>query len=222
MDSGITIPDAIFKLFSIQVAKDSQFLKNKANSLVRNGLIKTVQDKHVQRSTIYLKDKSQLTVLHNALIINAIYLDPKEVKRIFEDTAYRAECAETVNTLLSDMTSLMGIALQSPMVLELVNALRSGESLYHTKLPNPFSKLPQVALGSNTGLLQALLVQSSVLKTSDTVLMAYLQKDWKKASELCSHLDESVLGIKELKQSIDSQLQEACDFDDLLDQMRNF
>jgi hypothetical protein len=222
MDSGITIPDAIFKLFSIQVAKDSQFLKNKANSLVRNGLIKTVQDKHVQRSTIYLKDKSQLTVLHNALIINAIYLDPKEVKRIFEDTAYRAECAETVNTLLSDMTSLMGIALQSPMVLKLVNALRSGESLYHTKLPNPFSKLPQVALGSNTGLLQALLVQSSVLKTSDTVLMAYLQKDWKKASELCSHLDESVLGIKELKQSIDSQLQEACDFDDLLDQMRNF
>lgn len=222
MDNGITIPDAIYKLFSIHVAKDSQFLKNKANSLVRNGLVRTVQDKHVQRGTVYLEDKSQLTVLHNALIINAIYLDPKEVKRIFEDTAYRAKCAETVNVLLSDMTSIMGIALQNPMVPELVNALRSGDSLYQIKLPNPFSKLPQVALGSNTGLLQALLVQSSVLATTDSVLIAYLQQDWEKAYELCNHLDDSVLGIRELKQSIDSQLQEASDFDDLLDQMKQF
>ena len=222
MDSRITIPDAIYKLFAIHVAKDSQFLKNKANSLVRNGLVKTVKDKHVQRATVYLEDKSQLTVLHNALIINAIYLDPKEVKRIFEDTAYRAKCAETVNVLLSDMTSIMGVTLQNPMVLELVNALRSGDCLYQIKLPNPFSKLPQVALGSNTGLLQALLVQSSVLATTDSVLIAYLQQDWEKAYELCNHLDDSVLGIRELKQSIDSQLQEASDFDDLLDQMKQF
>jgi len=66
MDSRITIPDAIYKLFAINVAKDSQFLKNKANSLVSNGLVKTVRDEHVQRATVYLKDKSQLTVLHNA------------------------------------------------------------------------------------------------------------------------------------------------------------
>lgn len=222
MDSGITIPDAIYKLFSIHVAKDSQFLKNKANSLVRNGLIKTVKDKHVQRATVYLADQAQLTVLHNALILNAVFLDPKDVKRIFEDRAYRAECAQTINTLLTDMNSLMGIALQSSKVSELVDTLRSDKSLYDTKLPNPFSMLPQVALGSNTGLLQALLVQSSTLATTDTVLMAYLQSDWEKARQLCSHLDGSVPGIKELKQSIDSQLQEARDFDDLLDQMRDF
>jgi hypothetical protein len=222
MDSGITIPDAIYKLFGIKVAKDSQFLKNKANSLVRNGLIKTVQEKHVQRATVYLADQDQLTVLHNALIINAIYLDPKDVKKIFDDRAYRDECSKTIKALLIGMNSVMGIALQNNQVQDLVDTLSSAASLYEIKLPNPFSKLPQVAMGDNTGILNALLVQSSTLASTDTILMAYLQSDWDNAQQLCEHIDDSVLGMKELKQSIASQLQEASDFDDLLDQMKNF
>jgi hypothetical protein len=222
MDSGITIPDAIYKLFGIKVAKDSQFLKNKANSLVRNGLIKTVQEKHVQRATVYLADQDQLTVLHNALIINAIYLDPKDVKKIFDDRAYRDECSKTIKALLIGMNSVMGIALQNNQVQDLVDTLSSAASLYEIKLPNPFSKLPQVAMGDNTGILNALLVQSSTLASTDTILMAYLQSDWDNAQQLCEHIDDSVLGMKELKQSIASQLEEARDFDDLLDQMKNF
>jgi phage shock protein A len=53
-------------------------------------------------------------------------------------------------------------------------------------------------------------------------LMAYLQSDWDNAQQLCEHIDDSVLGMKELKQSIASQLEEARGFDDLLDQMKNF
>ncbi|WP_351088216.1 hypothetical protein [Shewanella sp. S1-49-MNA-CIBAN-0167] len=222
MDSGMTIPDAIYKLFGIKVAKDSPFLKNKANSLVRNGLIKTVQEKHVQRATVYLADRDQLTVLHNALIINAIYLDPKDVKKIFDDRAYRDECSQTIKALLTGMNSVMGIALQNKLVQDLVDTLSSAASLYEIKLPNPFSKLPQVAMDDNTGILNALLVQSSTLASTDTILMAYLQSDWDNAQQLCEHIDDSVLGMKELKQSIASQLEEARGFDDLLDQMKNF
>ncbi|MGS0724562.1 hypothetical protein ACVBKF_00115 [Shewanella sp. 0m-11] len=222
MDYEITVPDAIYKLFSIRVAKDSQFLKNKANSLVRNGLIKTVQDKHVQRATVYLADSSQLTVLHNALILNAVYLDPKDVKRIFEDRLYREECAQTINAVLCNLNSLMGIALQSNQVSALVDILLSDKSLYDIMLPNPFSVLPQVAIGSNTGLLQALLLQSSALASTDTVLKAYLQSNWEEALRLSDYLDDSVQGIKELRQAIEAQLREARDFDDLLDQMKNF
>lgn len=218
----MTIPDAIYKLFGIKVAKDSPFLKNKANSLVRNGLIKTVQKKHVQRATVYLADTAQLTVLHNALIINAIYVDPKDVKQIFDDIAYRAECAQTIKALLSGMNSVLGIALQNSQVQALIDTLSSTVSLYDIKLPNPFSKLPQVAMGDNTGMLNALLVQSSTLASTDTILMAYLQSDWNKAQQLCEQADDSVLGVTELKQAIALRLQEASDFDDLLDQMRNF
>ena len=65
VSSKLTIPEAIRKLFDIDVAKDSPLLKNKANSLVRNGLIKVETEKIVQRKAVYLAD-GQLTVLHNA------------------------------------------------------------------------------------------------------------------------------------------------------------
>ena len=80
---GLTIPEAIYKLFGVQVATESPFLKNKANSFVRNELITVDRDPKVQRDGIYLKP-GQESVLHNALILNAIFPNTANTKKIFE------------------------------------------------------------------------------------------------------------------------------------------
>ena len=88
----ITLPDAIKRIFGINVASDSQLLKNKANSFVRNGLLKTVKDDGVQRGKVYLADDSQFTPLSNALILNAFFTDPKHVKEVFDCSEKRTQC----------------------------------------------------------------------------------------------------------------------------------
>ncbi|WP_139326914.1 hypothetical protein [Shewanella sp. UCD-KL21] len=214
------MPDAIYKLFGISVATESIFLKNKANSFVRNQLIQTVREEGVQRAKVYIKDLSQLDVLHNALLLDAIFSDTQVVKRIFDDRGYRNECSKTIEKLLCGNNNISGIALQSNQVQIFIDTFASDVDLYKTRLPNPFSTLPQVALGDNTGILHALLINSSTLTSTDSILMAYLQRDFIKAKQLCEYLDDSVLGIKALKQSIEIELQQANEFDDLLDQMK--
>lgn len=83
MNNQITIPQAIKKLFDIEVSKESPYIKDKANSFVRNKLIKVVTEQKVQRKSVYLKDSQQLDVLYNALLLNAFYPDPKHVQQIF-------------------------------------------------------------------------------------------------------------------------------------------
>lgn len=104
---GLTIPEAIHKLFGINVAKESPLLKNKANSLVRNGLIEVERESKVQRSGVTLRAGQEIA-LHNALLLNAIFPDPKDVKRIFLDAQFRRECAELVVNVLKNRNSLLG------------------------------------------------------------------------------------------------------------------
>ena len=49
MPSGLTILDAIRYLFGIDVAKESPYLKDKANSLVLYKLVKVNTEKVIQR-----------------------------------------------------------------------------------------------------------------------------------------------------------------------------
>ena len=115
---GLTIPEAIYKLFGVQVATESPFLKNKANSFVRNELITVDRDPKVQRDGIYLKP-GQESVLHNALILNAIFPNTANTKKIFENFEYRSQCANTVREILKNRNSLLGQAFQSNEVNEL-------------------------------------------------------------------------------------------------------
>lgn len=215
MASGLTIPDAIRHLFGIEVAKESTYLKDKANSLVRNKLVKVNTEKVVQRSKQYLAE-GQLDVLFNALLLNAIFTDPKDVKKIFEDRLFRAESVKTVKLLFTDNNSLMGVALSNQNAVKFIDDLASEMDLYSNRLPNPFATLPQLALGKNLSLLHALLTQSALISPTDNLLLAYLNNDMDKALALSNQIKANNSNVKQLIEHIHAQHKEAEEFDDLL------
>jgi hypothetical protein len=220
MSNRLTIPEAIRQLFGIDVASQSQLLKTKAESLVRNELIKIETEQKVQRRAKYLAP-GQMTVLFNALLLNAVFHDPKDVKRIFEDKAYRQECAKAVRAMFGESNSLMGIAISNGKASEFTEALAGSFDLYQQKLPNPFAVLPQLALGKNLSLLHALLAQSAAMAPADNLLLAYLQGDLDKAAQVASMMRSDNDAVNQLKRHVEKELRDAVEFDDLLDQFRN-
>jgi hypothetical protein len=220
MSNRLTIPEAIRQLFGIDVASQSQLLKTKAESLVRNELIKIETEQKVQRRAKYLAP-GQMTVLFNALLLNAVFHDPKDVKRIFEDKAYRQECAKAVRAMFGESNSLMGIAISNGKASEFTEALAGSFDLYQQKLPNPFAVLPQLALGKNLSLLHALLAQSAAMAPADNLLLAYLQGDLDKAAQVASMMRSDNDAVNQLKWHVEKELRDAVEFDDLLDQFRN-
>ncbi len=178
-----SIPDTIRDLFGIDLASKNKFIQDKANSFKRNKLLKVEETQGVQRKSVYLKP-GQDVVLFNALLLNAIFPDPKYVKSIFESQKARMEATATLKSLLSERTSVAGIALSSSEATALIANLEGDFDLYEEKLPNPFSVLPQVVLGQHTNLLNALLAQASVLDPLDSILAAYVAGDLERACEL--------------------------------------
>lgn len=215
----LTIPDAIRKLFGIDVAKESPLLKTKANSLVRNGLIQIETELIVHRKAVYLIE-GQETVLFNALVLNAFFPDPKDVKKVFDDDNYRRQAAAIVKSVLLDTQSVIGVAVSNPKSLELISCLEGYFDLFCGRLPNPFQVLPQVALGDNTSLLHALLAQSASLSPADGLLMNYLNGDIVEANRLAQLIEPDTQELTALKNSVESKFREAQEFDSLLDQFR--
>nr|WP_067297730.1 hypothetical protein [Marinobacterium profundum] len=219
MASRRTVPDAIRHLFGIDVARDSPLLKTKANSLVRNRLIKVEKELIVDRSSTYLAP-GQEVVLFNALLLNAVFSDPKQIKSIFEKPAERQHAADTLRALFSQRNSLLGIGLSNPDAMAMVEALAGHHDLYTERLPNPFARLPQVATGDNLNLLQALLAQAAVLAPGDSMLLAYLQGDLARAADLAETLESNEPAVEALRRHLIDKHSEARDFDSLLDQFK--
>jgi len=218
---GLSIPDAIRRLFGVDVAKESPFLKNKAMSFVRNKLIAVRKELKVDRKAVYL-DAGQGIPLHNALILNAVFPNPKDVKKIFEDDQYRSKCAVTVRHILTDRDSVLGQTLQSKSAELLVSFLADTDrDLRQELIPNPFRVLPQVTLGENTTLLHALLAQAASLEPADSFLLAYLNGDWERAQKLSHEISSASPELRALKTEIDRKLKEAHEFSDLLNLFRN-
>jgi len=189
-----SIPDTIRDLFQIDLASENKFLKDKANSFRRNKLLKVIEEERVQRKSVYLAPGQDI-VLFNALLLNAVFPDPKYVKDIFEKPETRADATRTLKSLLMERTTVTGIALSSDQTGAMISALEGELDLYTEKLPNPFETLPQVVLGQNTNLLNALLAQASVLDPLDSVLAAYVSGDFDRACELADQLsDQSAVG----------------------------
>ena len=217
---GLSIPEAIRRLFGVDVAKESPLLKNKAMSFVRNKLIAVRKEPKVDRKAVYLK-AGQGHALHNALILNAVFPNPKDVKRIFEDERYRADCAAVVRRLLTDRGSVLGEALQSGSSDKMASFLADTErDLRQEWMPNPFQVLPQVALGDNTTLLHALLAQAASLEPADSFLLAYLNGDWEAAQKLSSQISSGTPELLAIKTEIDRKLNEAHEFSELLNFFR--
>lgn len=217
---GLSIPDAIRKLFGVDVAKESPLLKNKAMSFVRNELIAVRKERKVDRKAVYLA-AGQENILHNALVLNAVFPNPKDVKRVFDDDQYRTECAAVVKRLLTDRASVLGQTLQSDSSEKMASFLADTErDLRQELMPNPFQVLPQVALGENTTLLHALLAQAASLDPADSFLLAYMNGDWEAAQELSSRISSVSPELLAIKTEIDRKLNEAYEFNDLLNFFR--
>lgn len=215
-----SLADTVRVLFGIDPA-ECTVLKDRANSFARNKLVKIVEVpvEYGHRKKKYVAE-GQEVVLFNALLLNAVFHDPKDVKLIFTDQGFRVEASETLKAVLLFKDNVSGIALSSPECVRLVEAIEGDFDLYSNKLPNPFSVLPQAVLGRNTSLLQALLAQSSVLDPVDSVLASYLNGDIEQAyRQVTSICDEQTLALP-LIRKIQQVYQEANEFDDLLDQMR--
>lgn len=210
-----SIPEAIRDLFDIDTAAESSFLKDKANSFKRNGLLKVEEEARVQRNSVYLA-QGQETVLFNALVLNAVFPDPKYVKKIFEDRKSRAEASDIISNMLIKRSNVSGIALASAETAALVSYLEGDSDLYSEKLPNPFETLPQLAFGQHTNLLNVLLAQASMLDPLDSVLAAYVAGDIDKACNLAESIkDQSA--AKPFLDLIRKQHQEVKRFTKLLD-----
>jgi hypothetical protein len=189
-----SIPDTIRDLFQIDLVSENKFLKDKANSFRRNKLLKVVEEERVQRKSVYLAPGQDI-VLFNALLLDAVFSDPKYVKKIFEEPETRKDATQKLKSLLMERNTVTGIALSSDQTGTMISALEGDLDLYKEKLPNPFAILPQVVLGQHTNLLNALLVQASVLDPLDSVLAAYVEGDIDRACELADQLsDQSAVG----------------------------
>ncbi|TCN83371.1 hypothetical protein [Shewanella fodinae] len=222
MLSEITIPFAIEQLFGIKVSKESPFLKDKVNSFVRNGLIKTRKEGFKEegdgrRQKVYLASPEQLVVVYNALILNAFYHDPNQVKNNFNNADCRKIAANEIEAAIGLVSNAAIQLSQSAKLTELVSALKTDIDLYSTRLPNPFKQLPQLSLGKNSGLLQALMVQASTLSTLDSAIGALMRKDWLQAKQLTEGISDEVPGILEMKELIENEIKSAKDLDDTLD-----
>ena len=220
------IPDLLRKVFDTSSAEDSKVLKDKAMSFVRNGLVQAEAEQGTHRKQWFITNTTGEVTLYNALLLNAFFTDLKRVKSIFDDPKIRQESAEIVRSLILDRQALLGVALLNPESQLLVENLFDVETfdLKHKKLPNPFQVLPQLALGSNIGLLQALLAQSASLDAHDSLLSAYLRQDWVEAMNHCSQikkLGDHKESCRELIEAVERGYQEAQNFDDLITIFKN-
>lgn len=218
------IPDLIRELFLIDAAKDSEYLKNKASSFVRNGLLPVEReafDEGRVRQQVFITDERGVTILYNALLLNAFFTDPKYVKGIFDNTKTRRAAAEKIKAVFTGRQSVLGIALVKPDALELLHCLQDtqGFNLRETRLPSPFDRHPLAGLGRNLKLMEVLRAQSASLDTSDSLMAAYLAQDWEKAYQISQELERSCVaseGVRSLIESVKLRYSEAQEFDDLI------
>lgn len=216
MNNLKTIPETIRELFGHDALSESQYLKDKANSFDRIGLIKTVKgDLIVKKRSKYIVD-GQASVLFNALLINTLVDDPGSVKKVFEDKKDRIKIAELAKAIFIGKQTVAGVALCSTSVAGFLSGLKGDLNLYEERLANPYKQLPNQVLGAHTSIVGVLLAQSQVLSASDSVLVHFLNGDIAKANEMAAMLpDDGDTGL--LKEMIQRQYKQAYEFDDLLD-----
>lgn len=214
-DRGMPVALAIDKLFGIKLSKH-EGLRNKVNSLMRNGLVIYNDQVNVQRKSRGVP-LDQLTTLHNAVILQSLLSDPKKVKQVFEDQVYRHDMSELFGALLLERRSIVGLSLLNTEVSGFLAVLSGSECLREVMLANPFETLPQVVLDGPMDLMQTILAQNSSLSNGDAMMAHYLEGNleaaWQDAQTICTD-DSRLLQYRGL---IEREYTNAKEFDDLLD-----
>ncbi|WP_025626916.1 hypothetical protein [Vibrio parahaemolyticus] len=220
---GLSPPDAIRKLFSVELSEHKSF-KDLVYPLVRSKGFLIVNKEQVgigSEKNHLLIARESLNKFHNAVLLQGFFADSKRVKAIFTDSGKRMEAAEFLNVILAGRQSIIGVGIQSEALEQFINIMKSSVSLSENRLPNPFYELPQLSIGNITSVMQALLAQSAVLSDGETMMLYYLNGDLEKAYEAASSLQTEHPVLSKYQSLISQQYLEANEFDNLLDDLIN-
>ncbi|EPT9499742.1 hypothetical protein ACVTP5_000894 [Vibrio parahaemolyticus] len=220
---GLSPPDAIRKLFSVELSEHKSF-KDLVYPLVRSKGFLIVNKEQMgigSEKNHLLIARESLNKFHNAVLLQGFFADSKRVKAIFTDSGKRMEAAEFLNVILAGRQSIIGVGIQSEALEQFINIMKSSVSLSENRLPNPFYELPQLSIGNITSVMQALLAQSAVLSDGETMMLYYLNGDLEKAYEVASSLQTEHPVLSKYQSLISQQYLEANEFDNLLDDLIN-
>ncbi|MDS1908749.1 hypothetical protein [Vibrio parahaemolyticus] len=220
---GLSPPDAIRKLFSVELSEHKSF-KDLVYPLVRSKGFLLVNKEQMgigSEKNHLLIARESLNKFHNAVLLQGFFADSKRVKAIFTDSGKRMEAAEFLNVILAGRQSIIGVGIQSEALEQFINIMKSSVSLSENRLPNPFYELPQLSIGNITSVMQALLAQSAVLSDGETMMLYYLNGDLEKAYEAASSLQTEHPVLSKYQSLISQQYLEANEFDNLLDDLIN-
>ncbi|EGR0933172.1 hypothetical protein EIB86_11140 [Vibrio parahaemolyticus] len=220
---GLSPPDAIRKLFSVELSEHKSF-KDLVYPLVRSKGFLIVNKEQMgigSEKNHLLIARESLNKFHNAVLLQGFFADSKRVKAIFTDSGKRMEAAGFLNVILAGRQSIIGVGIQSEALEQFINIMKSSVSLSENRLPNPFYELPQLSIGNITSVMQALLAQSAVLSDGETMMLYYLNGDLEKAYEAASSLQTEHPVLSKYQSLISQQYLEANEFDNLLDDLIN-
>ncbi len=220
---GLSPPDAIRKLFSVELSEHKSF-KDLVYPLVRSKGFLIVNKEQMgigSEKNHLLIARESLNKFYNAVLLQGFFADSKRVKAIFTDSSKRMEAAEFLNVILAGRQSVIGVGIQSEALEQFINIMKSSVSLSENRLPNPFYELPQLSIGNITSVMQALLAQSAVLSNGETMMLYYLNGDLEKAYEAASSLQTEHPVLSKYQSLITQQYLEANEFDNLLDELFN-
>lgn len=224
MDSlkGISRSQAIRKLFGIKLTEHIKF-KGKLTSLEENGALKFYRkDKSGapgSRDKIYYLPE-QLTLLHNVVLISAVYPKPSAVLEIIVDSHKRKECAAEIEGLLNGRKEIGGIYLDSDSLSRFFEGLKSDVSLDSFKLANPFVNLPQTIPHKVDGYLSVLAAfhLSEVVALDFERMMAYFfNLEVAEAYELSLTLSDVTSEQMKYVNLVQSSYNETKDFDEVFE-----
>lgn len=223
-----TIPEAVKRLFGLQMAQHPT-MRNAINTLVKAlnqaGVLDLIENEISYTSggrKRWALQAEELVTLHNAIILQGIFSEPKIVVRLFKQKENRAEHADWARSLLLERQSVATLGLINNELLLLLENLKPAFDLKRERLPNPFDgALPQMGLSDYGGnLFKTIALQAAALSNGDSMMAHYLNGELEKANEAATRLQTDNPLLNKYRALIIRTYREAKEFDDLLDTFR--
>ena len=197
------IAEAVALLFpGLTISKHPE-LKTGISTIVDTdwfGAIKVSPKEGHQRKRILIP-ADRMTLLWNCILIHGLVPSSRTVGEIVKDSHKRNSFADWAHDLLVGRQSVAAVGLLAPELTAFLAGLRSSR-LDNERLPNPFSVLPQLALGGKIGVLQAQLAQITVLSQGDSMMRAYFDGNLAEAARLAETIPTDSDKLKPYKDMI--------------------